>query len=320
MNSSPFEIPILFLTYNRLNTTTQVFKSIRKIQPKKLYISSDGPKPGRSEEDAIIEIRDFLCSNIDWECDLNTWFRNENLGCGPGVKASIDWFFSTEEKGIILEDDTVPVKSFFRYCQELLIRYQGDNRVGMISGNNHFGISPTNSSYLFSRNKGCWGWATWRRAWKEMDYEMNWLKTEYRSAVLSNMGYSSRSNVYWEENIKAILNDRVSAWDWQWYFSLAMNNQLSIFPKTNLVSNIGFGEGATHTTGFAKEAYLKAEDLSFPLMHPQYVLPFDWFDKKYEERIPVPSVSFPALRKFLKKFLPSFLIELIRTARKHING
>lgn len=221
---------VLFLVFNRLDVTKQVFDVIKKAKPPRLYIASDGARNSvDGENEKVQEIRDFVISSIDWDCEVKTLFRDKNMGCGPSVKNAIDWFFKSEEMGIILEDDCLPDQSFFRFCEELLLKYELDDRIGMISGNNHAGYKHSEESYLFSKFKACWGWATWRTAWVNMDFEMQWLNTESKNSIINNMGYGRVSVKHWSNSIKLIKNNEVSAWDWQWFFSLAVQNQLCIF-------------------------------------------------------------------------------------------
>jgi len=281
-----FNTGILLIVFNRPELTKQMFEAVKVMQPKRLYIASDGPRM-QVEEDAIkvAKTRSYLLSNIDWPCTVQKLFRDENLGCGTNVKLSIDWFFEHEENGIILEDDCVAVPGFFGYCEELLGRYNEDQRIGMISGNNHFTkYYKTNDSYLFSKYKNCLGWATWKRAWQHMDLEMTWLNTEKKKDVLKNMGYGKVSYYHWKNAIRKIEKKIVDAWDWQWYFSLATQNQLCIFPQENLIANIGFGKEATHSIGKPKKSYVQVKDLSFPLRHPQFVLVDKVFDYTFEKK------------------------------------
>lgn len=96
-----------------------------------------------------------------------------------------------------------------------------------------------------------------------------------------NMGYKSKDLKYWKYRLKVIDNDEVSAWDWQWYFTLSAANQLSIYPKSSLISNIGFGEGATHTNNKSRDCYMANKELDFPLRHPKYVVPNYEFDDAF---------------------------------------
>lgn len=300
-NDSPFQLKqtaLLFLVFNRLETTIHVFEAIRKAKPKRLYIASDGPRSHiHDDQRKVNEVRNFVCSRIDWPCEVKKLFRNDNLGCGLNVKKSIDWFFQWEKEGVILEDDVVPDSSFFPFCEELLAKYRTDERIGMISGNNHYGVVPNSDSYLFAKSRGCWGWATWQRAWITMDYEMKWQSTQYRRSILSNMGYSDRSISVWENCIASILSGKVSAWDWQWYMSLSAQNQLCIIPAYNQVANIGFGDNATHTFGSVPNIYLQTKLLDFPLKHPTLVVPNERYDFLYEQ------ARVPKSRNFLKSFI-----------------
>ena len=301
--------PLLFLVFNRLETTIHVFEAIRKAKPKRLYIASDGPRAHiQGDQQKVNEVRNFVCSRIDWPCEVKKLFRNVNVGCGPNVKQSIDWFFQCEGEGIILEDDVVPTPSFFPFCEETLDKYRTDERVGMISGNNHYGVVPNSDSYFFAKSRGCWGWATWQRAWIRMDYEMKWISSQYRRSILANMGYSDKSISVWENNIASILSGKVSSWDWQWYMSMAAQNQLCIIPAYNQVANIGFGDNATHTFGAVPDIYVQTKLLDFPLKHPTVVVPNEQFDFLYEQ------ARIPKSRNSLK----SFIYRSIRIMAKYV--
>jgi hypothetical protein len=272
--------PVLFIIFNRPDIAKKSFLKIRDARPSRLYIACDGPR--NTNEQNIVELtRKTIQELIDWECDVHYLFQEKNLGCSMGVYTAISWFFEHEECGIILEDDCKVNASLFPFMEELLERYKDDQRIGMIAGTNTC-LIQTETSYYFSRYKACWGWATWKRSWKNMDLPMRWRKTDHYMSILRNMGYRGCDINYWKYRLKLIDNNQVSAWDWQWYFTLAAQNQLSIFPKINLVSNIGFGENATHTTNKKQpKEYLAHMELDFPLMHPEYVIPNDSFDKCY---------------------------------------
>lgn len=278
-----YEIPVLFVFFNRKDVTLKAFERICQIKPAKLYLAQDGYRTnkGKQEADKILEIRECVLGMIDWKCEIKTLFRTQNVGCSAGVKTAIDWMFENEEYGIILEDDCVAESSFWTFMQQLLIRYKDDQRIGMIAGYNPLDNIYTDASYTFSKYKACWGWATWKRAWRNMDIDMKWRDSEDAKSVINNMGGHGKDKNYWKYRLKAIDNNYVSAWDWQWYFSLASQNQLTIFPLSNLICNIGFGEEATHTSGFAFSYSKASKDITFPLKHPEYILPNIAFDKRF---------------------------------------
>jgi hypothetical protein len=168
--TTPITKPVLFLTFNRPDTTQQVFSRIRQAQPPRLYVAGDGPRPEQSNEAEICEIVRSIATNVDWDCEVKTLFRDHNFGCRLAVSQAISWFFENEPEGIILEDDCLPSQSFFWFCQELLEDFRNDKQVGAICGfySNELDYKPS-ASYFFSRYMRVWGWAGWRRTFEEYD-------------------------------------------------------------------------------------------------------------------------------------------------------
>jgi hypothetical protein len=268
-----FETPILFLIFNREDTAQKVFDAIRRQKPKYLFVAADGArkhKPGEAE--TCQRVRDII-KQVDWDCELKTLFREENLGCKLAVSSAITWFFENVEQGIILEDDCLPDPSFFPFCEELLNKYKDDTRIGHISGNNFLpGIIEERINYDFCSYSHIWGWATWRRAWKNYDVNFPfWSKQKNKRSFLF---CNKCDEFYFSSFISDAINNRngINTWDTQWLFTLRLQNQLSIYPSANLVINIGLGNpNATHTTKHSKQL-VPASPVSFPLKHPEYVL------------------------------------------------
>jgi hypothetical protein len=225
-----------------------VFEEIRKIRPTTLYISADGPRYHKIGEDKIcISVRDYIIKNIDWPCQINKRFNVINLGCKIAVSEAINWFFQYEEMGIILEDDCLPHSSFFNYADFLLKKYINTSQVMMISGYNPFGEYSINKTYYFSKYPLIWGWATWKRAWRQYDISMNeFINFKQQNKINTIFNYHVEK-VFWLRNLEAAFNNDVDTWDYQWCFACWKSNGLSIIPSKNLISNIGFGEFATHT-------------------------------------------------------------------------
>lgn len=277
-----YNIPVLFVFFNRKEIAQKAFAEICKVKPSRLYLAQDGPRQakGKQEEMAVQEVRKAIVDAIDWQCEVHTLYRTQNLGCAQGVKTAVDWLMDNEECGIILEDDCIANNSFFRYMEEMLTSYKDDQRIGMVAGSNLVKRFTPRYSYHFSRFKSCWGWATWRRAWKNMDMDMSWRK-EHLADVINNSGFNGEYNSKWKFQLKCIDNNYVSAWDWQWYFTLASQNQLCIYPAVNLVTNIGNDSEATHTS--FGEISVKSHELEFPLRGPGIVAPDSGFDKLFSD-------------------------------------
>ena len=251
---------VLFLVFNRLDTTKQVFEAIRHAKPPRLYVAADGVRANKEgEADKIQAVRDYIMQNIDWKCEVETLFWEENLGCKYAVSRAITWFFKNEEQGIILEDDCLPSQSFFWYCEELLERYKEDMRVGQISGDNfQKGVKRGESDYYFSIYSHIWGWASWANRWKNYDVNLN----SFDDAKFIEEVFDKKSNKkYWIDIYKKIKVKSVDTWDYQWTFVLWKAKQLSVLPNINLIENIGFGEGAAHTTEESEFSNLKAYEM-----------------------------------------------------------
>lgn len=273
-----YDVPILFIIFKRYHTTVKSFEVIKQMKPKKLYIAADGPRNAQ-EKEMCDKTRSFA-EQVDWECDLRLLFHDKNLGCKYAPYTAISWFFEHEEEGIILEDDCIPDLTFFPFVKEMLEKYRTDNRVSMIAGHSEVSI-PLKTSYVFSRFKACWGWATWRRAWKYIDLELQ--NYDYARDVVPLMVYDQSRAVHWHTALKLIAQDKVTAWDWPWYFSVAAQSQLCIFPCKNLVANIGFGEDGTHCLGEAPAEAITSYSLDFPLVAPKSVMVDYDFEKEFEK-------------------------------------
>jgi len=265
-------MPILFLIFNRPSTTAQIFSAIAKAKPRNLFIAADGPRPDRDGEvKKCRETRDII-KRIDWECDVKTLFRDENLGCKVAVSSAITWFFEHVEAGIILEDDCLPADSFFFFCAELLERYATDRRVMMISGDNfQDGIQRGDASYYFSRIPHIWGWATWRRAWQLYDVKMSSFPEFLAEGSIKRISNNVDVQNFRLSSFIATYEGRIDTWDYQWVYAIFSCGGLSICPQVNMVTNIGFGEDSTNTANAAHRcASMTRYDIGKALIHPSF--------------------------------------------------
>jgi len=245
---SGFNIPVLFLTFNRLDTTKQVFEVIRKASPRKLYLASDGHRETRDDEKEKVQaVREYILKSIDWNCEVKTLFREVNLGCGKAVSSAINWFFENEEMGIILEDDCLPSLSFFPYCKELLEKYKDNESVYHITGYNPLTETKTEFSYYFARVQHCWGWASWRRAWEKYSFYITDLDQFVKERKINKIFTRTIDKDYWIDIFRKMEQNKIDTWDYQWTYAIFNNNGICINPAKNLVTNIGFGADATNT-------------------------------------------------------------------------
>lgn len=276
--------PILLLGFNRPELLRGLVAILAKVRPPKIYLAVDGPRPDRPGEAEKCAACAAVAEAINWPCEVKKLVREKNLGCRLGVSGAIDWFFAQEEEGIILEDDCWPDPSFLRFATELLERYRDDPRIGIISGNNHYGfISDPKASYRFSYDVSIWGWATWRRTWSAAKgFETN-LET-HAEEILKRTKTTCRGRLlgkrFWNE-----YHAHQGTWDTPFALSVLGLECLNIVPRFNLVSNKGWGDG-THTVGFSfnQPNFEMSTGITFPLVHPERVVRDEEADRLHELR------------------------------------
>ncbi len=295
ISSNLLNTAVLFLVFNRPDLTKQVFQEIRKIKPPRLYVAADGPRAEKIGELEKVEQVRKIATQVDWECEVKTLFREKNLGGGRAVSSAITWFFENEEMGIILEDDCLPSQSFFWFCEELLERYKNDMRIMLVSGYNKQETWSSNQyDYFFSHFGGIWGWASWKRAWQHYDFEMRQLEEFTKFKNFKHL-LGNKLGLIREKQMKNVFLKDIDFWDYQWGFARHINSGLACVPSKNLVENIGFGEDATNNHYGSCD--IKKYEITFPLKENRFVVA----DRKYDQLFH-PSVSiFGRIAKKIKR-------------------
>ncbi len=267
--------PVIFIAFNRPDVTQQVFSRIRDAKPGKLFLVQDGPRASVPEDkDKCIAVRKIL-DGVDWECEVHRIFSEENLGCEIRVASGISEAFSKVDRAIILEDDCLPHSDFFKFCGVLLENFKDDERVMHVSGTCFPGDQErqrdSSETAYFSKYPFMWGWATWQRAWKHYDREMIvWRTPVLRDAILKAMD-SDLEREQWTYRYNSLLNGQISTWDWQWQLSVWAQNGLTVAPRKNLITNIGFRDDATHTK--SEQSWQSVPCTNLPVVVvPQYMI------------------------------------------------
>ena len=255
--------PVVFIIFNRPDTTELVFAEIAKAKPLKLLVIGDGARANREGEAAKVAACRAIIKRVDWDCEVLTNFSEVNMGCKLRVSSGIDWVFKNVSEAIILEDDCLPSQSFFVYCNQMLDLYRNDKRVFSISGSN-FSNKDAVYGHYFSRYSLMWGWATWADRWSFYQLDPD----DQFGVILRTWWKNPLVLTYWILIFKRI--KEVSSWDYPWILTLWRNAALSCRPTHNLVKNIGFREDATHT-----------RDVKSPLL----LVPLDETNAFYNSRL-----------------------------------
>lgn len=239
----------------------------------RMFVACDGPRIGHpGEAEKVAATRAIIEQGLDWPCEIHRLYSDVNQGCRLGVSRAIEWFFNQVDEGIILEDDCVPHPDFFSYCAVLLERYRYDTRVWCVSGDNfQDGYWRGDGSYYFSRYNHCWGWASWRRCWKHYDSELDKWAEMRDSGLIEGVFENQAERVFWAKIWQKLVDEgKPDSWAYRWTFTCIANGGLTALPNRNLVSNVGFGEDATHT--LAQSDPTTAVVALGDITHPRFVL------------------------------------------------
>lgn len=238
------ETPVLYITFARPEYASQSFAAIKKAQPKKLYFYSNKARDEKPDEVARnLEVRSYI-NQIDWDCEVKTWFRDEYVDVFTSLWGAIDWVFNNEEKAIIVEEDCKASLAFFDYCEKMLNLYKDDDRIWLISGNNFTPeFSPSDRSYFFSKYPGIWGWASWRSRWNKLYRKMEIWPEFRKKGIYKYFGNPLAAlwmSHYFDQHYKIVSTGaNPGPWDYIFELSRISNNGFAVIPSENLVADIG---------------------------------------------------------------------------------
>jgi hypothetical protein len=282
-----FDVPVVLIAFNRPRVTQRVIDAWRAVQPSRIFVIADGPRPGNpTDAELCAEVREIIDS-IDWECTVESRYADTNIGLEANVELGLDWVFDQVDRAIVFEDDCVPDPSFFRFCDELLDRYADDDRVWLIAGDKK--LVPREyfkgKSYAFSSWASVWGWATWADRWKqhrklfprqhEGAAERAGHKPRTADAVRTEPAPPAPGALTTEAGRRHFLKVSQTidgdhyGWDHHFWVTIMSRGGLCATPSLYMIENDGFGPDATHTR--ANRQPRPAQEMAFPLAHPDTV-------------------------------------------------
>lgn len=321
LNHQPHQItaPVVLIMFNRPELTRMTLAAIGKVKPPKLFVISDGPRASREDDKILVKACRDLIRSIDWPCEVKEIFANSNMGCRDRIASGLAEVFESVDRAIILEDDCLPNESFFYFTQELLERYKDEPSVGLIGGTALLDFDgEVSSSYFFSKYPKIWGWATWARVWKSYDSEIpRWPNLRETSILRDNL-HTRKGVATWRQNLNLVFLRKIDTWDYQLVLNLWQNKQLSVIPKNNLVSNLGFGGEATHTLDASSPfSALPTKEMEWPIRHPTSVSANEQADRFSELKLFQRS-WFSRSQLALFSFAPIILRDFIERIHKRL--
>lgn len=265
-----------------------MIKALRAAEVENLYVFKDGPRPNNQNDLVASKEIEELINAIDWKCNVKTLFLNNNLGCGYGPYTAISWAFGSEEELIILEDDCIPTKPFFSFCERMLEKYRHDNRVRHITGRSPYPEHPVfkNYDYIFSQYAPTIGWATWKRTWDNFDMQMRELEDFFKGGGFKKEFSNSEQAYFFNKRYPATRKDANAVfhiWDFQYGLHSRYKGALGIVPSCNLIDYIGI-EGTHPTTSDSEIVQLGASNSFSVSKEPDEVKIDNGYDSDYFKR------------------------------------
>ncbi|MBQ0048982.1 MAG: hemolysin activation protein [Bacteroidales bacterium] len=304
MEHTNLDISVLLLFFSRPDHFGRVWEEVKKARPARLFLYQDGPRmvdaDGRQVATAqqskdwqgIMECRSMVADEqIDWPCEVHRLYQERNYGCDPSGFMSHRWAFAQTDKCIVLEDDVVPSQSFFRFCKEMLDRYEHDRRVTMVAGFNTDEQTtdvPDGADYFFTRAFSIWGWASWARVVNEWDGEYGFVHDKQTFDTLCNKVAKYRQRADMPQMCQDHAASGKHYFESIFWSYMLLNDGLAVMPRVNMINNVGL-DGGTHYSAqlnllphrLRRQFTMGRHELDFPLHHPSEVGELTAYQKRY---------------------------------------
>ncbi|HYM31298.1 MAG TPA: hypothetical protein VEU47_08380 [Candidatus Cybelea sp.] len=271
MSGGRTETPVVMVIFNRPDLARRVMARVREVEPRRLFVLADGARDHVPADKSRIAETRAVVDLVDWDCKVEADFSDRNLGCSGRIVSGLTKVFDAVEDAIVVEDDILPHPNFFRFCDELLPRYRDEPRVHAVTGAK-FPCEPRTKpySYRFSRMFNCWGWAGWRRAWRNVDTTLSSVPQFISERRIEGLAQSRLESLFYLNGFEQAYARKIEPWDWSVMFTAYVRRELFIVPDRNLVANIGWGPEATqHKDSNHILSDLPTFPMEFPLRHPE---------------------------------------------------
>jgi hypothetical protein len=255
--------PVLIIAFNRPHKLRQLIGSLRASRPPIVMIAVDGPRAYDPNDEALVRETQNVVAEIDWPCQIQTRFRETNLGLQTAYVDAVNWAMTEFGETIVIEDDVIAGPELYEFLNFNLNQYRAEESIGQINGYNFapsHALSESNNSRRLTRYPTSYCWASWSRSWNLMDLSISWGQAVSLNDLAIHTG-SRLSAAMWKINFRNAVTGRVDTWDYAWVASLWENNLKIISPNRNLCLYNGFNEG-THTRRSAKTEQLEIGSVS----------------------------------------------------------
>ncbi len=251
--------PILFETFARPEYAIPAFEQIKKAKPHKLYFYSNKARSDRPDEIERNERIRALVKQVDWDCDVYCYFREEYVDIYTSLQGAMDWVFDNEDRAIILEEDCLASLPFFEFCEHFLDKYEDKPEIAFITGDNYLDNYDTKGAdHIINRTFYMFGWATWKNRWKSINHDIRvdqFLSERYIEDYYDDKRMAKFWNCFYKKHSSFI--DKTHCWDYIFCMNCMMKGFFGVSPVVNLVTNVGtYGEHSKGESGSNSYKYV----------------------------------------------------------------
>lgn len=238
--------PIALFVYNRPNHTRRTLAGLQKnilADESRLFIYSDAPKTP-ADEAKVHEVREIIAEVSGFKA-VKIILRKQNMGLANSITEGVTGLVNEYGKVIVFEDDLLSSPHTLQYFNEALLRYEQEEKI-MHIGAYMYPLKDKQlpQTFLF-RAATSWGWATWARAWKNFEPDIEVLMAQFDQQMISRFSIEGTMN-FWKQmlDFKAGKNN---SWAIRWYASIFLKGGLTLNPSRSLIQNIGNDGSGIHS-------------------------------------------------------------------------
>lgn len=287
--------PIALFVYNRPDHTARTLNFLKKnelAEESRLFVFSDGNK-GVEDLDAVQKVRD-LVKNIEGFKSVEVIEHAENQGLATSIIKGVTMLVEKYGHIIVLEDDLITSPHTLRYFNEALHKYKHEEKVMHIGAYMYSLENKLLPESFFYRAATSWGWATWDRAWKEFNPDIDALIRSFNAQKKREFSIDHTMN-FWKQMLE-FKRGKNNSWAIRWYASIFLKGGLTLNPAHSLVNNIGHDGTGVHSG---------INDIYSVVINPK---PIKFMPDLVEEN----EQAYLAIRHFLKHRKGNFWIRIKR--------
>lgn len=242
--------PVTMFVYNRpvhMEKALAALNRNRLADKTELYIFSDGAKSEKDQQ-RVSEVRSLLSifqKNNSFK-SVHIVEAEANKGLAVSVIEGVSSVIDKYGKIIVLEDDLITSSDFLLFMNECLDYFEKDGQIGAISGYSLplEGLKGYDKDIYALRTGNSWGWATWKRVWKDADWEVSGYERFRKNAKERRLFDRQQAGI--SDMLDLQMQGKIDSWAVRWDFYFFTNHLLTVYPKISKVNNIGFDENGTH--------------------------------------------------------------------------